>query len=150
MNNSDTKPALLTKTELEWLLGRVKVSKTYQYRIKSDLKKKLKTFTELEIPLLIKKGIIDSSRLRITTQNLMISPQTNSHSNSQQPTNNQFQYRNMVGREGFEPSNPAMSRRYLNQARPPARFICCMCQALKFRALDRSNNFILAIINVII
>jgi len=25
-----------------------------------------------------------------------------------------------------------------------------MCQALKFRALDRSNNFILAIINVII
>ena len=27
---------------------------------------------------------------------------------------------NMVGREGFEPSNPAMSRRYLNQARPPA------------------------------
>ena len=29
---------------------------------------------------------------------------------------------NMVGRKGFEPSNPAMSRRYLNQARPPARY----------------------------
>jgi hypothetical protein len=25
-----------------------------------------------------------------------------------------------VGRVGFEPTTPAMSRRYLNQARPPA------------------------------
>lgn len=29
-----------------------------------------------------------------------------------------------VGRKGFEPSNPAMSRRYLNQARPPAHYSC--------------------------
>ena len=27
---------------------------------------------------------------------------------------------NEVGRVGFEPTTPAMSRRYLNQARPPA------------------------------
>jgi hypothetical protein len=27
----------------------------------------------------------------------------------------------VVGRVGFEPTTPAMSRRYLNQARPPAR-----------------------------
>ena len=27
----------------------------------------------------------------------------------------------VVGRKGFEPSVPAMSRRYPNQARPPAR-----------------------------
>jgi hypothetical protein len=26
----------------------------------------------------------------------------------------------LVGRVGFEPTTPAMSRRYLNQARPPA------------------------------
>src|SRR6478672_10624364 len=26
----------------------------------------------------------------------------------------------VMGRKGFEPSTPAMSRRYLNQARPPA------------------------------
>ena len=28
-----------------------------------------------------------------------------------------------VGRVGFEPTTPAMSRRYLNQARPPAHNI---------------------------
>ena len=121
-----------------------------QNRIKSDIKKKLKTFTESEIPLLIQNGFIDSFDLSKYTQNLRISPQIASDNISQLPPDFQFSSQNMVGREGFEPSNPAMSRRYLNQARPPARFICYMCQALKFRALDRSNNFILAIINVII
>ena len=32
--------------------------------------------------------------------------------------NNHSEYE--VGRVGFEPTTPAMSRRYLNQARPPA------------------------------
>jgi hypothetical protein len=31
--------------------------------------------------------------------------------------------RERVGRRGFEPPGPAMSRRYPNQARPPARHI---------------------------
>ena len=35
--------------------------------------------------------------------------------------NNHIKYE--VGRVGFEPTTPAMSRRYLNQARPPARNI---------------------------
>jgi hypothetical protein len=35
--------------------------------------------------------------------------------------NNYSEYE--VGRVGFEPTTPAMSRRYLNQARPPARNI---------------------------
>jgi hypothetical protein len=43
----------------------------------------------------------------------------------------------MVGREGFEPSNPAMSRRYLNQARPPAL------------ALKRHKNFVPLTVNAI-
>ena len=93
-------PALLTRTEIEWLLGKVKVSKSYEYRIKSDIKKKLKTFTELEVPLLIRNGFLENSNLSKYTQDLMISPQMNGHSNSQQPTNNQFQYQNMVGRKG--------------------------------------------------
>ena len=100
--------------------------------------------------MLIRKGIIDNVDVSIYTQNLRTNHQIECDNISQLPSNGQFQSQNMVGREGFEPSNPAMSRRYLNQARPPARFICYMCQALKFRALDRSNNFILAIINVII
>jgi hypothetical protein len=31
-----------------------------------------------------------------------------------------------MGRVGFEPTNPAMSRRYLNQARPPAPYTACL------------------------
>jgi hypothetical protein len=123
-------PALLTRTEIEWLLGNVKVSKTYEYRIKSDIKKKVKTFTEIEIPLLVKKGFFDCLDLSKYTQNLRISPQTTDDNFLQFPTETQIQSQNMVGREGFEPSNPAMSRRYLNQARPPARLYSC--QVLQF------------------
>ena len=77
MKESETHPALLTRTEIQWLLGKIKVSKPYEYRIKSDVKKKLKIFTELEIPLLIEKGIIDNSDLSKYTQNLMTNPQVN-------------------------------------------------------------------------
>ena len=42
-----------------------------------------------------------------------------------------------MGREGFEPSNPAMSRRYLNQARPPAL------------ALRQHKNFVPLTVNAI-
>jgi hypothetical protein len=47
-------PALLTRTEIEWLLGNAQVSKDYEYRIKSDIKRRLKTFRQLELPLLQK------------------------------------------------------------------------------------------------
>ena len=66
-------PALLTRTEIEWLLNNVKISKSYEYRIKSDIRKKIKSFTDLEVPLLIQKGIID---LSIFAQNLMGNPQS--------------------------------------------------------------------------
>ena len=107
--------------------------------MKSEIIKKLKIFATLELPLIKKSGLF--------SEDLTVFGKVDNTINY---SNIENCAQNMVGREGFEPSNPAMSRRYLNQARPPARFICCMCQALKFRALDRSNNFILAIINVII
>jgi hypothetical protein len=72
---SKSTPALLTRTEIEWLLNNINISKAYEYRIKSDIKKKLKTFTEQEIPLLLKKGIIDNHDLSISTQNLRTNPQ---------------------------------------------------------------------------
>ena len=51
--------------------------------------------------------------------------------------NNEIPAQNMVGREGFEPSNPAMSRRYLNQLdhRP--------------RALRQHKNFVPLTVNAI-
>jgi hypothetical protein len=55
---TDTFPALLTKTELEWLNGSVQLSYAYQRKIKSDIKKKVRILEELELPLLIEKGFI--------------------------------------------------------------------------------------------
>jgi hypothetical protein len=51
-------PALLTKTELEWLNGNIQLSYAYQRKIKSDIKKKIRILQELELPLLIEKGFI--------------------------------------------------------------------------------------------
>ena len=76
MKRSHIQPALLTRTEINWLFGNVKVSKPYEYRIKSDIRKKIKTFTDLELPLLLKRRIIDSLDLSIFTQNLRTNPQT--------------------------------------------------------------------------
>jgi hypothetical protein len=57
----DVRLALLTKTEKEWLQGNAHLSYAYQRKIKSDIKKKLQTFQEFELPLLMEKGIISSS-----------------------------------------------------------------------------------------
>ena len=63
MQFDDARPALLTKTEIAWLLGKVQVSKLYEYRIRSDIKKKLQTFQEIELPLLIEKGFVSENNV---------------------------------------------------------------------------------------
>ena len=47
--------ALLSKTEIRWLRNDIKVSKSFEYKIKSS-KKKVQTLTELELPLLVKNN----------------------------------------------------------------------------------------------
>ncbi|MFL6413881.1 MAG: hypothetical protein ACJ71K_21895 [Nitrososphaeraceae archaeon] len=80
--NPDTFPALLTKTELDWLQHKIKVSKVYEYRLRSDIKKKLDTFRQLELPLLMKNGFISSNDdLSAYTQSLSANPQTLESSN---------------------------------------------------------------------
>jgi hypothetical protein len=49
--------ALLTKKERDWLLGKLDLSKSYEYRLKSGIKKKLQTFMHAELPLLSKSGL---------------------------------------------------------------------------------------------
>jgi hypothetical protein len=112
MKRIHIQPALLTRTEIKWLLGNVKVSKPYEYRIKRDIRKKIKTFTDLELPLLLKRRIIDLLDLSIFTQNLRISPQTKDQIIPQPSQDIENCAQNMVGRKGFEPSNPAMSRHF--------------------------------------
>jgi|SRR5215208_365491 len=55
-NNQNT--ALLTRKERDWLLGNLDLSKSYEYRLKSSIKKKFQTFVEFELPLLIENNFI--------------------------------------------------------------------------------------------
>ena len=52
------KSALLSKSEISWLHGEMKVSKPYERRLRFSIKNKLKAFAELELPLLIEKGYV--------------------------------------------------------------------------------------------
>ena len=53
---SEIQPALLTRAEIDWLLGNKEVSKLYERKIRYSIKKKIETLTELEIPLLMHRG----------------------------------------------------------------------------------------------
>ena len=107
---------LLTRTEIEWLNNKVQISSGYKRKIKSDIRKKLRIFNELELPLLVNAGFMGA-----TANCNTVTTDCNKNS-SYNLSISEILYQNMVGRKGFEPSNPAMSRRYLNQARPPALF----------------------------
>jgi hypothetical protein len=103
MKKYKIRPALLTRTEIQWLLGRVKISKQYQYRIRSDIKQKIKTLIDLELPLLVQKGIIDKTDLSKYTQNLNANPQIKNPHFSTNTSTNEFQSQDMVGRKGCAP-----------------------------------------------
>ena len=55
--HSSFKPSLLTKTEIEWLSGKTHLSKSYEYKIKSIIKRKLKALSEFELPLILNSGL---------------------------------------------------------------------------------------------
>jgi hypothetical protein len=55
--HSSFKPSLLTKTEIDWLSGKAHLSKSYNYKIKSIIKSKLKALSEFELPLILNSGL---------------------------------------------------------------------------------------------
>ena len=65
--------SILTNSELQWLQGKKKVSKAYEYRIRSDIRKKLDILKSVELPLLQSYGFLDE--LSVFTQKLSDSPQ---------------------------------------------------------------------------
>jgi hypothetical protein len=75
LSNDKSLTALLTSTELEWLSGKKKISKVYEYRIRSNIKKKLQVFQLSELPLLVQNGFINE--LSVFTQ-LSANPQNDS------------------------------------------------------------------------
>ncbi|MGB9167408.1 MAG: hypothetical protein WCB31_00605 [Nitrososphaeraceae archaeon] len=52
---------LLSQTEREWLIGNTKISKGYERKIKSAIRKKVENFKKFELPVLIESGMITYS-----------------------------------------------------------------------------------------
>jgi hypothetical protein len=115
--------------ERDFLLGKREFSKEQQYYIKSRLLKKVKALYGIELPLLEEGGYLAACSKNLAAgckvskegdSLIRIPPQTFDYNEREKEE---------VGRKGFEPSVPAMSRRYPNQARPPAPYtrwkICC-------------------------
>ena len=56
------KSALLTRSEFEWLSGRTEtISKSFEYKMKSIIRKKMRIFNEIELPLILRCGLILSA-----------------------------------------------------------------------------------------
>ena len=77
-------PALLTKTEIQWLSGKIHVSKTYEYWLRFNIKKKIKMLTDFEIPLLVKKGFI------LNNANTLVGPALDSNQGTTPSPHNHF------------------------------------------------------------
>ena len=48
----------MTRTEIQWLQGKLELSEGYSRKIKSEIRKKLRIYNELEFSLLVKSGFI--------------------------------------------------------------------------------------------
>ena len=55
---------MLNKSELEYLLNNKLISKSFEYKIKSTIKKKIEKFLNFELPLLIQNQILDKQLLQ--------------------------------------------------------------------------------------
>jgi len=94
MKKFNTLPALLTRTEIDWLNNKIQLSNGYQRKIKSDIRRKLRIFNELELPLLVRSGFIAATaNCNIVTTNC----NTNYLPNQ---TTTEVPSQNMVGRKG--------------------------------------------------
>ena len=72
INNHSHEVALLTKTELEWLIRNRPLSKSFEYKNKSMIKKKVDRFLKYELPLLIQNKILDKHMIPENLHNLLL------------------------------------------------------------------------------
>jgi hypothetical protein len=45
-------PVLLSRSELQWLLGKSSASKTFQYKMLSNIRRKIQALIDIDLPLL--------------------------------------------------------------------------------------------------
>jgi len=53
---------MLSKREIEYLSGNLKLSKNYQYKLEHSIRKKIKTLYQTELPLLQNSNCAEESR----------------------------------------------------------------------------------------
>ena len=107
INNDMLKPSFLTKTELEWLLGKNQISKSFEYKIKSLIKKKIEKFLNVELPLLMQNGILNKQLI----QDIINNP------------NNMLPF---LGKEKVAGSNPAQGFSFEHKSRCLIRKYDCL------------------------
>jgi hypothetical protein len=61
------KPALLTRTEIEWLLGNYSSSKGQERYMRHCINRKIPTFEKLELPLLVNAGYLNPESISAYT-----------------------------------------------------------------------------------
>jgi hypothetical protein len=111
----------LSKAERDYLIANDnKFKPGYDRVIRSRLNKKIQQFVSQELPLLIEKGYV--TQFRNVTENRNTGEKKWSSLVRMPPKSVNERNKEEVGRERFGRSTPAMSRRYPNQARPPARY----------------------------
>ena len=74
--------SLLSKTELEWILGKAQLSGSYNRKIKSQIRKKLENFENFELPLLLEKGLLSLSSVTKFGNGVTKYSNTENHSSS--------------------------------------------------------------------
>jgi hypothetical protein len=65
------KTILLSSSEFDYLSRKKQFSKSFEYKIKSQLKKKITIFLENELPLLLESGLIGVNDLKLYLNNNM-------------------------------------------------------------------------------
>jgi hypothetical protein len=63
---------LFNKSETNWLLNTKDISKSFEYKIKSTIKKKINKFLNFELPLLIKNGLLNEQMANHIIENITI------------------------------------------------------------------------------
>ena len=113
----------LSKAEWDYLTSNRQFDDDYSYTIKSRLVKKINQFSNQELPLLIEKGYL--TEFCKLTDNRKVQRGEGSSLVRIPPPNHEIveeEEKIIVGRTRVERVTPAMSRRYPNQARPPAHY----------------------------
>jgi len=124
--SQDIQTALLTRSEIEWLLGKRQLPKHYERKMRAVLNKKIRTWEQLERPLLEAHGFlaatISSSGVTTGSSGIGHCPGSTvrssiaaarvAHNETNSEPNDAKEYEKQMLRPGFEPGISDSKGRY--------------------------------------